>query len=186
MAIHYAEGRYVCEVTAQAMGETSKGNPQFVLQVKVLGTPDPKDPESYIPAAQQYTRTHYRAITEKTIEYFTADLKQLGFRGESFRQLDPNTPNFHDFRGQVIDMICTHENDQNGQPRERWGIARSIAGELQVKALEPKRLRELDNLFGKHLKGLKENGAPAGPIPPPVPPGPVAPAPGIDDDDVPF
>jgi len=180
---HYAMGRYVCEVLAQAMSETQTGKPQFVLRFKILGTPDAKNPENYVPDSAQYERTFYRVITEGTIEYFTADLHALGFDGDSFKLLDPATLGFYDFKGQIIDMICNHEDNQDKTgKREKWGIARK-AGEFAPKPLEPKKVRDLDNLFGKHLKSLKPNGTPV--VAAPNPPATQS-APAISDEDVPF
>jgi hypothetical protein len=90
--------------------------------------------------------------------------------------LDSSQQGFHDFSGLELTMFCSHENDQNGDPRERWGIDRGPS-ELKVDPLDAKGLRELDNLFGKHLKGLKPEQAsqPA-----------TAAATVITDDDVPF
>ena len=177
----YAVGRYACKITEQALGEAKTGNPQFVLRFKVLGLVDPDDPSKYIPAAAQYERTHYRTITEKTIPYLMDDLKTLGFQGTSFRDLDPQTEGFHDFRGGDIDMWCGHEQGQDGI-REKWGVAR-VSGPLEVKPLEAKKLRDLDNLFGKHLKGLKSQ-APNTTQQPKPQEQPVGM--GITDDDVPF
>jgi hypothetical protein len=179
----YEIGRYACKVVSQALGESSTGKPQFALRFQVMGQVDPADPSRFIPARQQYERTHYRAITEKTIPYFIEDLKVLGFQGDSFRGLDSNTEGFHDFRGQDVDMWCSHEPDQEGNQREKWGIARQ-GGSLELKALEPKKVRELDNLYGKHLKGMKANGVPK-PATAPAQAVPTDPM-GIMDDDVPF
>jgi hypothetical protein len=170
----FQPGKYICTVTGQALGETSNHNPQFVLRFKVLGTPDPKDANSYIPTAQQYERTHYRAITEKTIEYFVEDLKTLGFTGASYSELDPSSSRFFDLRGREVEMYCSHEAGQDGGQRERWGIARQ-ATPLEVVPLERSKMRQLDNLFGKHLKGLKQASAPQ-------PRGNEPPPPPIDDD----
>lgn len=182
----YEKGVYRCEVVSQAMGEASTGTPQFVLrfkvQARILG-----DEEE---AVTEYERTCFRSITEKTIPYFLEDLKTLGFEGGSFKDLDPNTPGYHSFRGAVIDMICNHENDQKGEPRERWSI-RQAGGSIEVKPLEPAKYRQLDNLFGKALKdacGRKANGKPAAAAParaaasepPPTPPYAGS------DDDIPF
>jgi hypothetical protein len=176
----YEPGRYACKVTEQALGEAKTGNTQFVLRFTVLGKVDPADPSRYIPAAAQYERTMYRAITEKTVPYLIEDLKTLKFKGGSFSDLDPNNPGFHDFTGLDFDGWCKHEKDQQGQMREKWGVART-SGPLEVKPVEPKKLRELDNLFGKQLKEIK-------PKPDPIRQIPVnaAESTGITDDDVPF
>jgi hypothetical protein len=166
------------------MSVASTGTPQFVLRFKVLarlenGEEDP---------VRSYERLHFRAITEKTIDYFVEDLKTLGFVGigTSFRLLDPQTPGFHDFRGRVVEMCCRHGEDQNGNPREEWGVARS-AGALELRPLPAARYRELDNLFGRALKSIAGG---ANPKPPAAARAPEAPTPmgqpGITDDDVPF
>lgn len=176
----YEVGRYACKVIDQALGEAGTGNPQFVLRFQVQGLVDPADPAAFIPARGQYERTHYRTITDKTISYFTDDLKTLGFAGSSFKDLDPKTDGFHDFRGQDVDMWCAHEDDPKGGKREKWSVAR-VSGALEVKPLEPKKLRDLDNLFGKQLKSIKPEAAVA------QRPAPVGVAAGgITDDDIPF
>jgi hypothetical protein len=178
---YYPVGRYACKVVGQALRESSTGNPQFVLRFTVKGRVDPADPSRFIPMPAQYERTHYRSIIEKTIPHFTRDLKALGFQGETFTELDPNTEGFHDFTGQEVDMWCAHTPGSDGQLREEWSVARG-GSSLKVKPLENKKVRELDNLFGKHLKGLKAETAAM----------PVAEQPaqanelGITDDDVPF
>lgn len=175
----YAAGSYACKIVGQALSETGTGKPQFVLRFKVMGLVDPEDSSRFIPAQQQFDRSHYRTITDKTIPYFVEDLKALGFSVSSFKELDSNTPGFQDMRGREVEMECAHENDLNGESREKWGVARTGSGTFEVKPLEPKKLRDLDNLFGKHLKGLKSS-------PPATAPQPVAVGPGITDDDIPF
>ena len=60
------------------------------LRFEVLGLEDTEPPQAkYIPASRSYERTHYRSITDKTMEYFLQDLKILGFHGNSFKLLDP-------------------------------------------------------------------------------------------------
>jgi hypothetical protein len=49
------------------------------------------------------------------------DLHTLGFKGDSFEGVDPRAKGHHSFSGTEIEWFCTHENDQNGNPRERWG-----------------------------------------------------------------
>lgn len=180
-APHYAKGRYVCEILNQGLGKAGTGNPQLVLQFKVLGTPDPKDPGAYIVDAHQYERTYYKTITEKTIDYLIEDLKALGVTIQSLRQLDPSTQGFVDLRGKVADFFCNHEPPQDGNGmREKWGVAR-MASEFKVEPLESTKMRELDALFGKQLKVAFGASAP----PAQRPQAAVA-AMEITDDDVPF
>lgn len=177
---HYQKGRYVCEILNQALGVAKTGTPQLAIQFKVLGTPDPKDPGSYEIDPYQYERTMYKAITEKTIDYVIEDLKNLGVAVQSLRQLDPSTSGFIDLRGKVTHFLCNHEAGQNGGPmREKWGVARA-SSEFKVEPLEPAKMRELDNLFGKQLKEAFK--APAASRPPQS----AVAAMEVTDDDVPF
>jgi hypothetical protein len=155
MPIHYKEGKYVCQVISQAFGRSSTGNPQFILRFKVMGTPDPADAEKYIPDTRQFERTYYKSITDKTIEYFVADLKALGFTGSSYRDLDPNTPGYYNMKDKFMDMWCGHEKNQKDELKENWGVAKTATDLKADRPLEATDLRQLDALFGKHLKGSK-------------------------------
>jgi hypothetical protein len=180
MAIFYAKGRYRCRIIDQALGKASTGTAQFVLRFTVLARVVGPD---HIEDVTQYERTAYFYITEKTAERFGQDLESLGFAGNSFAQLDLDHERAHDFRGSEVDMWCGEDTNDKGEPRERWGVARTSAA-LDVQPLDRKAARELDNLFGKHLKGGKQSPAKAAagrPIAVPVGPGE-----GITDDDVPF
>jgi hypothetical protein len=187
---YYPEGKYVCEILDQALAETSNKNPQFVLKFKVLGTVDPKDPNSYIAHPTQLERHYYRVFTENTMRFALDELEVLGFVGdaESFSQLDPRTPNFVDFSGKQIDMICSHKPDQQNAPREEWSIAREG---MAAKQLPSDGVRKLDYQFGKLLKERKTGGLVSAPRPQNKPT-PVAQSVGtagnleINDDDVPF
>ncbi len=182
----YQSGRYACKITGQALGKAGTGNPQFVLRFQVFGLVDPQDPSRFIPAPQQYERTHYRTITEKTVPYLLEDLKILGFDGDSFRDLDPGTEGFCDFRGKDVDMWCAHEQAQDGGEREKWSVARQGGGEMKVDPLDSKKVRELDNLFGKQLKGLRSATSPRPRTETTVAAGDPLASEGITDDDVPF
>jgi len=166
----YAPGIYRCQVSSQAMGESGTGKPQFVLRFMVLATANGE-------SVKQYERSHYRTITDKTAQYFAQDLRALGYQHQTFKLLDPSTPGFHDFAGQQVEMVCNHEPDQKGELRERWGVVSSGAA---VKPLSQQKLRELDNLFGKHLKS-----APAASSAAPTAPVNASPF-EITDDDIPF
>lgn len=169
---YYQPGRYRAEIINQALGEAGTGNPQIVWRIKVLET----DTGEQVPA--QYERTIYRTITEKSMPYILEDLQTLGYEHESFRMLDPAQPGFQDFRGQIITVFCQHELAQDGNgDREKWGIANANA--FEVKPIESAKLRQLDSMFGKHLKGLGKGAtAPRS--------SPVAAGVAVDNDDVPF
>jgi hypothetical protein len=185
-APHYAKGRYVGKILNQALSKASTGTPQLVIRFKVMGVPDPKDPTAYIPDPQQYERTLYRALTEGTMQYVIEDLKTLGFTGESFRLLDPSTPNFYDMTGMDVDFYCNHETGQDGGMREKWGLARAPS-EFKVETLEPAKMRELDNLFGKQLKeAFKPAAQPKAKAQTKPQPAAEMAAVGATDDDIPF
>lgn len=172
--VYYKPGRYACKVAGQAFKQASTGTTQFALQVTVLGAVDPNDPGGYLTGYSQYERTIYRALTDKTIEYFIGDLKTLGVTVSSFKDLDPNTPGFVNLTGTDVDCTCEHEAGLDGVMREKWAIARA-ASDFKAEPLSPQKARELDNLFGKQLKAALK----------PKPQAQTT-AMGIDDRDVPF
>lgn len=161
-APYYDPGRYWGKITRQALGQSSKGNPQLVITFLVLGRMNPEDPEGeLLPCGQNYERSVYRTITDKTIDYVLEDLATLGFNGTSFGQLDPGVANHQSFIGQELALSCNHEpHYETGQPREVWGIARDGSGPV-IKPLEPQAVRKLDALFGKALKAHKPAAKPA-------------------------
>lgn len=161
MAIFYEKGRYRCRITDQALGKATTGTPQFALKFTVLHRI--VSPGSFADVTQ-YERTAYFYITEKTAARFGENLHNLGFTGSSFKQLDLEHPQAHDFRDSEVDMYCGEDANLQGEPKERWGVARPSTG-LDIQPLDNKSVRELDNLFGKHLKpvsgGPKPVAAPA-------------------------
>ncbi len=175
MSVFYDEGKYRVRIVKQALGESSTGNPQFILRFMVLAKIE-SDCDSEV---RQYERTMYRSITEKTIQYIVQDLQTLGFEGSGFRQLDPAVSGHHSFVGQEVEMWCKHD-EYNGKELEKWSIATSPS-DIEVKPLRPDKLRELENLYGKHLRAA----APVKPKPTPkiAEPAPFA---EITDDDIPF
>jgi len=153
----YEPGRYWGTITRQRLGETKTGKAQLVLSFQVLGKINPADPQGeLLPVPAQYERTVFRVITDKTIGYVTDDLLTLGFTGASFQDFDEGSPNCCDLRNHEHAFSCTHENDQDGEPREKWSIARDSTGP-NVKALDEKAIRKLDAMFGKHLKELAKH-----------------------------
>jgi len=151
----FDEGLYVGTAVAQAIGETNSGKPQFVLRVKVLGTP--YDDGSYEAAKQQYERTIYMVLTDKTVPFVTEKLRAIGFTGGRITDLDPSSDHFQDLKGTQVRLWCKHEEDLKGELRERWDISKG-ASILEVKPLDSKGRRSLDSLFAK---ALKDTPAPA-------------------------
>lgn len=175
----YASARYRAKVLEQALGKAQTGTTQFILKVRILECLTP------VSDVQQYERTIYMAITESTMQYVVPKLQSIGYTRDSLRYLSPSEPNHHSFVGQEINVFCKHENDRNGDLREKWDIARSDGSSkpLEVTPVDKPALRNLDMLFGK---ALKEAGAttnkPAKPMPPPRPDDGM----GVSDLDCPF
>jgi hypothetical protein len=175
----YEVGKHEVQVTGQGFVKAGSGNVQFVLKFKVLGKIDPEDPSKMFAVPAQYERSMYRALTEKTIEYFVSDMAKLGVEVSSFADLDPNTEGFTNLTGKTYDMMCTHEAGTDGGMRERWSVVQAFASK-PIESIASNEVKALDRLFGKHLKKS----------PTPVqrtPPQPAAEyAAGITDDDIPF
>ncbi len=144
----YEIGRYECEITSQGFRETKTGNTQFVLRFQVKGRIDPANPDNMFDVTS-YERSYYRVLTDNTIEYFENDMEALGVEFASFTELDPLNPNHTNLTGRSVDMFCSHEAGQNGDLREKWGIARVAK---PVESIESNHVKALDRLFGKHLK----------------------------------
>jgi hypothetical protein len=187
MSVFYQPGRYRGQIVAQALGQAKTGTPQFVLRFKVL------EFENGESAPAQYERTIFRSLTVNTMPYVIEDLKTLGYTRDNFNCLDPNDPNHHSFVGQDVVVFCQYEDGQDGNEREKWGIASGGGGKLEVEPLGSGKLRELNNLFGKQLRSelghaksqAKPTAAPNRPTPSAVASEPPPHAP-VDDDDVPF
>lgn len=176
---YYARGAYKAEIVAQGLGESSTGNPQFWLQVRIL--------ECLEPAAQpveQYDRTIFWSITEGTVEFVCEKLKRLGFTGDKFSQLDPNDPACQSFVGQEVELFCKLETYE-GKEREKWDLSRGAPSGPNVTPLDATAARKLDTLFGRKLKEAMRGTAPKANGTAVKVAEPVAAAP-VNDDGIPF
>ena len=106
------------------------------------------------------TRTYFKAITPRTIDWVLADLKTIGYDRPGLEYLDPETPGAADLFDREIDVVCEHETYE-GQPRERWSIYRERIRE-KVRRGD---LARLDTQFGEQIKRVL--GADVGVVPPP-------------------
>lgn len=173
-APYYDEGLHVGEIVSQGLSKAKTGTLSCVIRVKILGIPD--GPE-FQPHKQQYERSIYWYITEKTMPFIVEKLQLLEFAGTKFSQIDPSNPYHVSLVGKQVDLWCKHEVGQNGQTQEKWDI--SNGGPKPLEALDAKEMRQLDSLFGKAL--IKPAAA--------TPARATAPRnddPGITDDDIPF
>lgn len=163
MATVYEHGSvYWGRVTKQQMGKAeSSGNPQFVLSFIIMGKVNPLDPKGDLLSCPSQERTIYRVITDKTIDYALEDLQALcDARGitpypTSFRQVDPNRPEFNcDFVGTEIGFYCKHDTYQ-GKTKEKWQVSRGSGGASAGDPMDDKEMRQLDALFAKKMGGGK-------------------------------
>jgi hypothetical protein len=153
---YYAKGRYLCRIIGQGFSEAKSGTPQFFIRFVVGGAVDPRNPKGDIlPVEQQYERTMYRALTEKTMDFVLEDIRQLGYQGTKLSDLDPATLGFHSFDGREVEMYCNHETYE-GQTREKWGIGREG---LAPPPMEQSKVKALDQLFGKYARAAGKPGA---------------------------
>ena len=150
----FAQGRYKATVTHQRLGESRNGTPQFVLSFRPDWKVDLERPGEELLPCDHWERSVFFYFSAKAVEISLEQLHEIGFRGTSFFELDPETPGFCDFCGLTIDVICEHEAYQ-GETKERWRLARAGGG-LEIKKLDDRQTRKLDALFGRKLKELKE------------------------------
>jgi hypothetical protein len=145
----YGVGLHQGQIVGQGFTKAkSTGNLQLMLQVKILGVPEGN---SYIPHQQQYTRTIYYALTDKTAPFVIEALKTLGYEGETISQLDPGHKSHVSLVGRQCDLWCSYEaNQDNTGERERWSISK---GAQEIEPMDGKALRQLDSLFGKAFSG---------------------------------
>ena len=166
MSTYYDAGRYRCEVKQQAMCKAGTGTPQFVVKIQPAAIYT--DATNLSEINNGFERSIFMSITEKRMPYFAKELAALGFEGEDLRQLDPASPNFQDLRGFVLDCMCKHENDQSGEPRERWSICWGAdGGEISGDRLAAGDYRALNALFGAATKasgGVKPAGKAKAPV----------------------
>lgn len=179
MTPFYLPGKYKGAVIDQALGKNHKNTPQFVLRVQIKARL--VDGNEEIVKVQQ-DRSIYMYLSEGAAPYTIEKLQGIGFEGRSIRQLDLNHEDAHDFRGQIIDLICNHEEDQNGESREKWELQWG-SGAIEITPLDAAEARKLDALFAKSLGGAK---APPKKTQKPRSEPQAVPAGGISDDDVPF
>jgi len=158
----FDEGKYLCRVTRQALGETKNGNPQFVLSFDPMGMVDSRNPEGDLIACPNYERSVFRSITKKTVDWVLDEVKHLcelaGIKESlsGFEYLDPNTSGFFDFTGVEFEATCSHETWE-GKTREKWSIW--TGGSMEVTPLDNSKARKLNSLYGKELKSKFPNGA---------------------------
>lgn len=158
--LSYKEGRYKARIKNWGLSKASTGTDQFFVSIEPLGMFDPADQENLL-ACDSAERTIFRAITDKTIDFVLDDLERLGYKGDTFDQLNPEHAKAHNFRDQEIEVRCRHETYKD-KLHERWEFAGG--GSFQPKPLAANEVNVLNKLFGKKLKARAQNGKKPNPI----------------------
>lgn len=141
-------GYYVGHVQSWQLGENENtGNPQFVLTFTLAHRRRGRE----LIDCPHWNRSIFRVITDKTVEYFAADLRALGYDRDDFDGLDPDGPCPFDFEGIEIEASMKLE-EYEGKTREKWDLAVVGGGAPKVKALEAGGTAKLNALFGGALK----------------------------------
>src|ERR1700761_5730230 len=162
----YDQGPYIGHVLSQALTEAKTGTAQFLLRVKIIGEPDGEGGVTEFAGNQQYERSIYLPLTEKTLEpgkgWVLDALSALNFEGDSLAELDPSHPRCHSFVGQDIPLYCSHRDSQDGGTQENWSVSRQR--EVITAAVDPKKIKKLDALFGKAKRASGASAVKAQPI----------------------
>ncbi len=153
MTIHYQPGEYWGDVVDHGLTEAQTGTPQLYVRFLVLGKVSAVDPEQYDEAGEQYERTVYRPITDKTIDFVTEDMERLDFHGTMFEDFKADGPGDFDIRGTQFKFFCKHEVYNHVQ-KEKWSIAR----ERTTTPVADDAMKRLQTTFGKYLKPLAKSG----------------------------
>jgi hypothetical protein len=122
MATQFQEGRYQVRIVNQRFIESPvKKTLGFTLTFRVVSNLD--QPEA--PHIKSYQREVTWWITEKTVKRFLHVLRALGYTGTTISGVHPDTKDFHDFRGQEIELTCKHERNEKDEVFEQWSFENS-------------------------------------------------------------
>jgi len=143
---YFNEGEYIVKVIDQGFDESKeKRTPYFWLSFQ------PEDSCEYIRTVELY-------LTKSTIDRKLEQLRNLGWSGSSFSELEPEGG--FSFRGTEMTVVCRHDGKY-----ERWELP---GGGGESRPLESKAgiARKMDALFGSALspanrKAAKEADRPA-------------------------
>jgi hypothetical protein len=116
MKPYYDQAPHRCRITEQGFNEASTGTEQFWIKFLVLMRIEP-----FNDSLEKYSRVAYFPITAKTADWVMQYLHTLGFKGDNFDGVDPHVEGHHSFVGNEIELVCSHVDDQNKTPREKWG-----------------------------------------------------------------
>jgi hypothetical protein len=159
MSTQFDAGRYRVRITDQYFTESrQKNTPGLLLTFRILQNLD--DPKASV---KPYLRNTTLWITERTKPRVLHQLHELGYEGDTFAGVDPDTEGFHDFAGVETDMVCTHEAGNRGT-FEQWEL--DCNGNGRPPRLKDKSsLRRLDGEVDQSLvlaaeAGVSDDGVP--------------------------
>jgi hypothetical protein len=151
MAPAYQPGRYMIKISAQGFSESSeKKTPFFFLEGTPVG--EKSTDGQFYETAVKYPRTIRMYVTDGTFERVHSDIKKLGWPGGKFSTLDPNSPGFHSFIDQEIEVECKHEASikNDGTMSEKWELPYE-GKPREATASDARLASKLDAKFGKKL-----------------------------------
>jgi hypothetical protein len=157
----YEPGIYWIRIKDFRLGKSSKKEtPQWVLTFQVESKVNTADPEGSAYACDQYERSIFRAITDKTIDWLKSDIAFLLEQGkiddtfDRMDRLDSGTPGCLPLAGIICQAYCNHKTFE-GNTKEEWGLGYERGRKLEIKLLESADVRKLDSMFGKQLRGSR-------------------------------
>jgi hypothetical protein len=148
MTANCPAGRYLAVIESQGFSESQvKRTLTFSLSIRVIKSLDGADALSSPRQAEVIWW-----ITDNNLRWVMEDIQTLGYRGK-LAGIDPDEPNFHDFRGLQITVTCSHEESADGRMWERWKLCK---GQQVLK--DKAQLRRLDRLLTRDPDKDPEDG----------------------------
>ena len=106
---YYAPNTYHCQVIEQGFAESQeKKTPFFYLKFY-----------PHVEGQESYERDVRFYITDKTARIVVRKLRQIGWNGNDFSELEPNGT--HSFLNTTVELECKHETNGN-YTNEKWDV----------------------------------------------------------------
>lgn len=140
-------GKYRGRITDYGVTQSLAGQklPTVFVTFELVGRYDPETGE--VEPCSPESRTYFKSISPRTIDWLLADLKTIGFDKPGLEYLDPEAPDAADLFGREIDIVCQHET-YDGRDRERWSIHRERTREK----INRQSLARLDAQFSEKIR----------------------------------
>lgn len=157
MSMEFDTGSYTAKILDQGFATAKTGNQQFFLTIEPIYEGTGSEVTELPRQLRGKKRTIFRTITDNTVERFAQDLRSLGYTGDSFDGVDPETKGFHSFKDQEVPVVCK-ENSFGGNVNERWEL--EFSGGFTAVRSEKKAIRELSAKYKSVLKNAKPLATP--------------------------